>query len=536
MSAAATQPDLDSRKYRLRYWTLAVLSLSLLVIALDVTILNVAIPTLQRDLNASAASLQWIVNAYILVFAGLLLTMGTLGDRFGRRRALEIGLLIFGAASLGAAFADTSGQLIAARAAQGIGGALIMPSTLSVLVDVFPREERAKAIGIWAAVAALGIPLGMVVGGWLLEEFSWGSIFLLNLPVVGAVLVSGRFLIPESRDPEQRRIDIPGAVISMAALSALIYSLIEAPERGWFDAVTLGGFVVAAATSVLFVWYELRTAEPMLDIRLFRNLRLSAGAGAVGIVFMAMLGTMFLITQYLQFVRGYSPLDTGVRLVPLALGFMIGAPLSAALVGRLGSKKVIASGMVVVAFAIGGLAILDLTTSYWVIAVLLLVTGIGMANAMAPATDAVMAAVPEAQAGVASALNDTTRQVGGALGVAIYGSILNSVYSSRLTDAVSGLSAEAADAASNSIGGALQIASGESGAVGTDLVAAAGLAFVDAQSIVYLVTGAVALAGAVLIAKYMPAHDIVLGAPSEEPARGEIAGVPVPIPVPISDD
>ncbi len=532
MEQVAAPPDTDSRKYRLRYWTLAVLSLSLLVIALDVTILNVAIPTLQRDLDASAASLQWIVNAYILVFAGLLLTMGTLGDRFGRRRALEAGLLIFGAASLAAALSDTSGQLIAARAAQGVGGALIMPSTLSVLVDVFPREERAKAIGIWAAVAALGIPLGMVVGGWLLEEFSWGSIFLLNLPVVGAVLVAGRFLIPESRDPEQRHVDIAGAVISMAALSALIYSLIEAPERGWLDVVTLGGFAIAAVTGVLFVWYELRTRQPMLDMRLFRNARLSAGSGAVGIVFMAMLGTMFLITQYLQFVRGYSPLDTGVRLVPLALGFMIGAPLSAALVNAFGAKKVISSGMIVVALAIGGMAALDLTTSYWVLAALLLVTGIGMANAMAPATDAVMAAVPEAQAGVASALNDTTRQVGGALGVAIYGSILNSVYASRLSDAVGGLSAEAADAASNSIGAALQIASGEGG---PELATAAGSAFVEAQSAVYLVTGVVALAGAVLIARFMPARDVLPGAPAEQSIELEPAGTPVAVPVPIED-
>ena len=318
---AATQPDLDSRKYRRRYWTLGVLSLSLLVIALDVTVLNVAIPTLQRDLDASAASLQWIINAYILVFAGLLLTMGTLGDRFGRRRALEAGMVIFAAASLAAAFSETSSQLIAARAGQGIGGALIMPSTLSILVDVFPRAERARAIGIWAAVAALGIPIGMVLGGWLLEEFSWGAIFLINLPVVAVILLSSRLLIPESKDPSPGKIDVPGAVISMAALSALIYSLIEAPERGWLDPVTLGGFAAAAAAGVLFVYYELRTPQPMLDIRLFRNARLSAGAGAVGIVFMAMLGTLFLITQYLQFVRDYSPLDTGLRLVPLATRF-----------------------------------------------------------------------------------------------------------------------------------------------------------------------------------------------------------------------
>ncbi|MEZ4503476.1 MAG: DHA2 family efflux MFS transporter permease subunit [Dehalococcoidia bacterium] len=533
MEQAVTRAAPDSRKYRLRHWTLGVLSLSLLVIALDVTILNVAIPTLQRDLGASASELQWIVNAYILVFAGLLLTMGTLGDRFGRRRALESGMVIFGTASLAAALSDSSGQLIAARAAQGIGGALIMPSTLSVLVDVFPREERAKAIGIWAAVAALGIPLGMVLGGWLLEQASWGSIFLINLPVVVSALIAGRFLVPESRDPSPGPIDVMGAVLSMAALGALVYSLIEAPERGWLAPLTVGGLGGALLLGAVFVWFEAHARAPMLDVRLFSNARLSAGSGAVGIVFMAMLGTMFLITQYLQFVRGYTPLETGLRLVPLALGFMVGAPLSAVLVGRLGTKKVIAGGMFIVAIMIGGMSVLDLTTGYPLIAALLLFTGVGMSNAMAPATDAVMAAVPESQAGVASALNDTTRQVGGALGVAVYGSILNSLYASNLAEALSGLPASASDAANNSIGGALQVAASAGGEVGAGLTLAASTAFVDAEAIVHLVTGAVVLAGAVLVARFMPAHDLdVVGAAvgrADDRSVGQLVGVPVAV-------
>ena len=432
MTASTGAATAEDKKYRRRYFTLVVLSISLIVIALDVTVLNVAIPTLQRELGASASGLQWIINAYILVFAGLLLTMGSLGDRFGRKRALQAGLVVFGLASLGAAFSQTTGQLIAARAAQGIGGAMIMPSTLSIIVDVFPRHERAKAIGIWSGVAALGIPLGMIVGGWLIQNFWWGTAFLINLPVVLVALFAGSVLVPDSRDPEAGRIDLVGAAISMLGLAALIYTIIEAPERGWADPVTLAGFALAATVAVAFVLYELRTENPMLDVRYFRNSRLSAGAGSIGIAFMIMLGTMFLLTQYLQFVKGYSPLDTGIRLVPMALGFMMGAPISAALVSRLGSKWTVAGGLLIIAGSVTSLSILDTETAYWVVGSLLLLFGIGGANTMAPATDAVMAALPESNAGVGSALNDTTRQVGGALGVGIFGSIFNSLYTSNV--------------------------------------------------------------------------------------------------------
>jgi EmrB/QacA subfamily drug resistance transporter len=317
-NSLAANSQIEDKKCQRRYWTLGVLSVSLIVIALDVTILNVAMPTLQRELNASAAALLWIVNAYILVFAGLLLTMGALGDKFGRRRALELGLVILGAASFGAAIADNSDLLIVVRVVQGIGGALIMPSTLSILVDVFPREERAKAIGIWAGDAAIGIPLGMIVGGWLLESFWWGSVFLINIPVALAALVAGRFLVPESKDLTAPKLDLPAAAISMLGLSILIYTIIEAPERGWLDPLTLGGFAAMIVIGAEFAFYELRVQHPMLDVRLFRNTRLSAGVTAVGLAFMAMLGTMFIITQYFQFVRDYSPLNTGYRMAPMA--------------------------------------------------------------------------------------------------------------------------------------------------------------------------------------------------------------------------
>ena len=507
-TTSAVAARADDKNYRRRYLTLAVLSISLIVIALDVTVLNVAIPTLQRELSASASGLQWIINAYILVFAGLLLTMGSLGDRFGRRRALQAGLIVFGLASLAAAYSQTTGQLIAARAAQGIGGAMIMPSTLSVIVDVFPREERAKAIGIWAGVAALGIPLGMIVGGWLIQNYWWGTAFLINVPVVIAALVAGFVLVPESRDPEASRIDVVGAAISMLGLTALVYTIIEAPARGWAAPLTLAGFALTGVLAVAFVLYELRTANPMLDVRYFRNSRLSAGAGSIGVAFMIMLGTMFLLTQYLQFVQGYSPLDTGIRLVPMAFGFMLGAPISAGLVSRLGTKWTVAGGLLIIAGSVGSLSMLDTTTAYWVVGTLLLFFGIGGANTMAPATDAVMAALPESHAGVGSALNDTTRQVGGALGVGIFGSVLNSLYTSNVTLAVADLPAETAALARNSIGGAFQIAADIGGEGGQTLVQAANSSFVDATGIVFAVMGTIGFIGALLVIRFLPARDV----------------------------
>jgi len=501
--------------YAKRNWSLGVLSIALIIIGLDVTVLNVAIPTLQSELQASASGLQWIINAYILVFAGVLLTMGSLGDRFGRRKAFQAGLVVFGLASLGAALAETTSQLIIARTAQGIGGALIMPSTLSVIVDIFPREERAKAIGIWSGVAAIGIPGGMIAGGYLLENFFWGSVFLLNIPVVLAALVGSFFLIPESKDINAKSTDIIGAGISMVSLSALIYAIIEAPEKGWLSGVTLGGFAITIVFGALFVWYEKRQAHPMVDLNLFKNARLSASAGSIGIAFMAMLGMMFLLTQYLQFVQGYSPLATGYRLVPMAMGFMVGAPTSAFFVSKTNSKVVMTFGMLLVAVSVGSMALLDVNTTYWLTGSLIFFMGIGMANTMAPATDAVMAAVPEAQAGVGSALNDTVRQIGGALGIGIFGSIMSSIYASSMTNAVSGLSSELADTATNQVGAALQVAGQLEGAASSALIEASKNAFIDGASTVYMIAGIVAFVGMVFVWRFMPAYDKAPGTDEE---------------------
>lgn len=494
--------------YRRRWWTLGILSMSLLIIGLDNTILNVAIPTLQREFDATATSLQWMVDAYILVFAGLLLTMGSLGDRFGRRRALQVGLVVFGLSSFFAAYAESSAQLIAARALMGIGGALIMPSTLSILTDVFPREERGKAIGIWAGVAGLGIGLGPLTGGLLLEHFWWGSVFFINIPIVVLALAAGLVLVPESRDPHPAPLDIPGAVLSISAVTTLVYSIIEAPVRGWTDGLVIVGFVGGAALAAAFVYREIRTEYPMLNFAFFKNPRFSAGAGAIAIGFFALFGMVFGLTQYLQFVQGYTPLEAGLRMVPMALGIAIGAGNSHRLVARLGTNKVVAMGLVVLAGVLVTITFWQPDTDYWIVGLTFFIMAFGMGNLMAPSTDSVMGAVPEANAGIASAMNDVTRQVAGAFGVAVIGSVINTVYSGRMGEAVAGLPPEAAEAASDSVGAASQIASTLPAEVVGGLADSANMAFTDALGIAVLVAAGVAVTGSVLIARFMPARHL----------------------------
>jgi EmrB/QacA subfamily drug resistance transporter len=342
---------MDAEKIHRRRWaTLCVLSLSLIVIGLDNTILNVALPTLVRELGATQSQLQWMVDAYILVFAGLLLTMGALGDRYGRKLALTAGLVIFGLSSVAAAFADSANALIAARAVMGVGGALIMPSTLSIITNVFSGPERGRAIAAWAAVAGLGIILGPVLGGWLLENYWWGSVFLINVFVVAAAIVLGYFLIPESKDPAATPLDPVGAGLSIVGLVALVYAIIEAPAKGWTDPIVLAAFGAAAVLIVVFLWWESRVEHPMLQLGFFENPRFSAASVAITLVFFAMFGTVFLNTQYLQFVLGYSPLEAGFRVMPVAT-MIVAAPLSARFAERFGTKKVVTTGLVIVSIA-----------------------------------------------------------------------------------------------------------------------------------------------------------------------------------------
>ena len=472
--------------------------------------------------------------SYLLVFAGLLLTMGSLGDKFGRKLLLQTGLVVFAIASLAAAFSQSSGQLIATRALMGVGGAMIMPATLSIIVDVFPRNERAKAIGIWSAAAGIGVPLGMVVGGWLLENFWWGSIFLINIPLGATILAAGSVLVPNSKDPAPRKIDMVGAFLSTATLSALLYAVVEAPERGWLDMIVVTGFIGALFLGVAFVLYELRTDHPMLDMRFFKNLRLSLGGVAVSVSFLALLGAIFLFTQYLQFVQGHGPLATGIRMVPLALGFVVGSGASDRLVAKLGSKRVVAGGLLLIGLTMASFALLDTESAYWFIGSGLFVLGAALGATLAPATDAVMGSVPETKAGVGSALNEVTRLVGGALGVGILGSILNSVYSSNIASALTGLPVGAAAAAKNSIGAAGQIATELGGPSGEALRTSANSAFVDGFGIAMVVVAGITFMGALLAVRFMPAREssdepeMTLEAP-ESRLSEKVSMAPVPL-------
>ena len=495
--------------YKRRWLILLVLNVSLLVIVVDNSILNVAIPSIVNQLGASTSELQWIVDSYTLVFAGLLLTAGSLGDRFGRLPALQFGLTVFGLGSLLAALSDSSGQLIATRAFMGIGGAFIMPATLSIIANVFPAPERGKAIGVWAATAGVAIALGPLIGGFLLEHFYWGSVFLVNLPIVALGLLAGVFLIPDSKDPGAPKLDPVGAVASIVGLSLLLYAVIEAPTEGWTATSTVSFFAAGAVVAAFFFWWELHTDQPMLDLRFFKNPRFSAGSGAISAVFFAMFGSIFVLTQYFQFVLGYSALQTGVRLLAWAIPTMIVAPLSAKVVERIGTKLTISSGLSLVTVGLLLFTSVNETTAYFPgILLRMVLMSTGMALTMAPATDAIMGSLPLAKAGVGSAVNDTTRQIGGAVGVAIVGSVFTSVYASHLADGVRGdpIPPSALDTAQEGIGNAFAVAAKLGGQSGADLVVVAKSAFVDAFHVGLLVGAGVALVGAIAVLIWMPAR------------------------------
>jgi len=483
---------------RRRWLALGVLCASLLAIVIDNTIVNVALPTLVRALDADVSELQWVVDAYTLVFAGLLLLAGALGDRYGRRRTLLGGLAVFGAASAWAAYAGSVDGLIAARAVMGAGAAFIMPATLSLLITVFTDvRERTMAIGIWAATAGVGVALGPVAGGFLLDHFWWGSIFIVNVPLIAVAIVAGRTLIPESRDPVLRRIDWTGAALSGAGLVALVWAVIEAPAKGWTSAPVLGAFAFAAVALVAFVVWQRRAEEPLLDVRLFRDPRFTAASGTITVLFFALFGFLFLSTQYLQFVLGYSPSGAGLRVLPYAGAMIVFAPLSSKLVARFGTKRVAATGMALFSAGLAVAATLTAGTGYGRLGVALLLMGAGMGLAGAPATESIMGSLPPARANIGSAVNDTTRELGGALGVAVVGSIMSSLYATQL-------SGDVPAAARDSLGAAVGL--------GPDVALAAREAFVGAMSVASIVVALVAALGAFIAWRYLPARGAPAGA------------------------
>jgi EmrB/QacA subfamily drug resistance transporter len=444
-----------------RWAILGVLIVSLLVVVLDNTVLNVALRTLadpQKGLGATQGELEWAINSYTLVFAGLLFSFGVLGDRWGRKRTLLIGLALFGLASLVSAYAQDPGQLIAARALMGIGGAAIMPVTLSIISNVFDPQERGRAIGVWAGSVGLAVAIGPIVGGALLESFWWGSVFLINLPIVAAGLVAVTALVPESRDPKPGRLDVVGVLLSVAGLVALVYGIIDGGEHGFGRASVWASIAVGAAILAGFVAYERRITYPSLDVKLFANPRFSAAAAAVGLIFFAGMGVFFFMSFYLQLIRGYSPLETGLLLLPFAVAQLIFAPRSATLVKRYGAKAVCAASLTVMAATTGALALVGVETPIWVIMALFFAQGAGMANVIPATTESIMSTLPREKAGVGSAVTNTVRQVGVALGVAALGAVVSALYRSDIAGTVASLPAPVRAAAGESISGAYAVA------------------------------------------------------------------------------
>jgi len=485
--------------YERRWYILGVLCTSLLLIVLANTSMNVALPTMARQLGLSTSAQQWVVDAYSLVFAGLLFTTGTLGDRFGRKGFLQIGLVLFGLGSAFATFvANSGGEVIFARAVMGIGGALVMPATLSILVNSFPSHERAKAIALWSGIAGGGGAVGLVLGGWLVEHFWWGSTFAMNLPMVGIALLVGARILPTSKDPNPSRVDVPGSLLSIAGLGTLVFALIEAPHWGWLSGSTVAALGVGLALLAGFVRWELRAAEPMLDMRLFRDRRFGVSSLGVTMVFLVMFGFFFVVIQLFQLLFGYGPFESGLRMIPFVPVMVVMTTASPRLVQRFGTRIVVTAGMVLTGAGVLVLSGLEASSSYAHVLVGMFVMAAGMGLTMTPMTDLIMSSVPRDKAGVGSAMNDTTRELGTTLGVAILGSLLSSSYASHLPASVQQLPVAARDAVKGSLGGALAVSQQIGGSAGRQLADAAKSAWGSGVHLAFMVGAGIAFVAAAI--------------------------------------
>jgi len=496
---------IDPLVFERRWKILAVLCTSLMVVIVGNTALNVALPTLARELDASISAQQWMVDAYSLVFAGLLLTAGTIGDRYGRKGTLQAGLLVFLSGSVVAGFSDTSTGVIIGRAVMGIGAAFIMPATLSILTNVFPANERRKAIAIWAGISGAGAAVGPVASGFLLEHFSWGSVFFVNVPIILGALAVGHFLLPKSKDPHPGALDPLGAVLSIAALSTLVYAIIEAPSRGWASSASLLWFGMAAVLIAAFLLWEMRNTEPMLNLHYFRDPRFGVAAGVITLNFFAMFGFFFLLTQYFQLVLGYGTLEAGVKQLPFAAVMMVIAPNSPKLADRVGTNRAVAIGLSMVAAAMYSFLFTGTETSYLELLPIMGLMAAGMATCIPSMTGSIMSAVPLGRAGVGSAMNDTTRELGGALGVAVLGSLVASQYNKKLDPALNLLPESLHPQASESLAGALHTASTVGGDSGAQVAQIAREAFVSGMHLAAIIGGSVAVAAAILVYRKLPA-------------------------------
>ena len=482
-----------------RWWVLAVMSVGVLMVFIDNTVVNTALPAISVDLGASTSALQWVVDSYVLILAGLLLLGGSLGDRYARKRWMTIGLGLFGAAAIGAALADTTGMLIAMRAAQGLGAALVLPATLSIITNTFPRKERAKAIAIWTAVGALGLGVGPVLGGYLVDNISWSAVFWLHIPVVVGAM-AGMAIVPESRDERGLKLDIPGAILGTTGLIALVFGIIRGGEAGWTSGGVLAAFGVAAVVLTLFALVELRSEAPMLPLKFFRQKDFNGAVIVIGVILFAMLVSFFFLTQFFQIVQGRSAFAAGLLIVPTSVAMMFSAPLSGKLMESIGPRKLVLAMSAAMVTGIMLLAGITVESSTLDVIIPLAIFGFGAGLGMPALTDTVMAAVPEADAGVGSAVNDVSRELGGALGIATIGSVVSGFYRSNVGEALDGvLPPEVVELTRESVGVAAVVAQSLPAEAAAVLTEASNTAFVEAMSGGFVLS-AVILLGAVLVA------------------------------------
>lgn len=508
MEFAVGPPQVSDVVHARRWWTLGTLCVALIVIGVDNTILNVALPSIVRDLNATGSQLQLMVDAYTIVFACLLLTAGSLGDRYGRRHALMFGLTWFALASAFASTVSSPTELIVARGLMGIGGAFIFPTTLSILTNTFRDPgERAMAIGVWAGVSGIGIALGPLAGGFLVEQFGWGSVFLVNVPICSAALLLSWRFVPNTSDRAESPLDPIGALFSILGFLFLLYGIIEGPDKGWSSPVVSVSLAVGILFITLFGLWEWRNPAPMLDVRFFKNARFSAASATITLTFFGFYASTFLLTQYFQFILGYSPLKAGVLIVPTAVGLMIGSPLAPRMVNQWGTKRVVIVGLSLVATGMACYASNTIMSDFWLGLLVRLITGLGFGITSAPVTESIMGSLPPSRAGVGSAVNDTTRQTGGALGVAVIGSIFAARYHAVIGKLLFVPSSVRA-VAHESIGTSLQVAARLGPTTGGRLVSVAKHAYLSSMRVTYAVGVSVIIVAMIVAYRYLPARAV----------------------------
>jgi EmrB/QacA subfamily drug resistance transporter len=490
-----------------RWLGLAVLCFSVLLISLDQTVLNVALPTLINDLHPSASGLPWIADGYTLTNGVLLLLGGALGDRYGRRLTFLIGVAVFGAGSLFCALVNTTGDVIAARAVMGAGAALLMPATLSLITTTFQGQERARAIGIWAGVSGIGTAAGPLLGGWMLQHFWWGSVFLINVPVAALALVGGALVLNESRAPHRRSLDIPGVILSAVGLAAVTYGLITGPDDGWLSATVLGSLIGGVVLVAVFVWWELRQAEPLVEMKLFRNRTFSSAVGAVTAVFFALFGASYLLSQFIQFVQGVNSFGVGLRFLPLAIGTLITANLAVRMTARVGLRITMVAGIAMLTAAMVLLAVIGTTGNITLLASFSLL-GLGIGMVISPASNAIMGTLPRAKVGAGAGLRSMVQLLGGSFGVAIIGSLATARYRSQighaLTTTLRGLPVSARGPVTDQIGDAFAVAARLPGPLGHATASAAGQAFLSGVHLTAIVAAVVMVIAMVIAAITIP--------------------------------